>query len=108
MINLIWSMNISDLFTGQLTLASLVSAGIVLAVYLGGLIFTVLLVIGIIERIRWKNDSKKSSLSSKKITISMIGLFVVFVIWGAINLVNFFFLNCFFLGNHKNFFFLRY
>ena len=84
-------MNISDLFTGQLTLASLVSAGIVLAVYLGGLIFTVLLVIGIIERIRWKNDSKKSSLASKKITISMIGLFVVFVIWGAINLVNLFF-----------------
>lgn len=73
------------------TVSSLVSALIIIALLFGAVSFFFMLIIGILRRTSAKGDYSKINSSKNNILTSVVGMFLVFLIWAVINLIDLFF-----------------
>lgn len=76
---------------GGLTLPSLVSAFIRLAVVVAGVVFFFILVIGGIRWIASGGDKAQTEAARNQITAALVGLVIVFAAWAILALIKTFF-----------------
>jgi hypothetical protein len=76
---------------GNVTIASIVSALVILTLIIAALVFFFMLVIGGIRYITSGGDKAQTEAARGQITAALIGLVIVFAAWAIINLINIFF-----------------
>jgi hypothetical protein len=76
---------------GEVTIASIISALVILTLIIAALVFFFMLVIGGIRYITSGGDKGQTEAARGQITAALIGLVIVFAAWAIINLINIFF-----------------
>lgn len=76
---------------GNLTLPSIISAGIKLVVVVAAIVFFFILVIGGIRWIASGGDKAQTEAARNQITSALVGLVIVFAAWAIVALINVFF-----------------